>query len=141
MSAKGFDLIPCTDVSYFYSNESSSAIEQRCIGHLRLDFGDGEEFWTSWWPHTADDANDAAFKAEFNALVGQLRKNLFKSRCHMYKYLADYPTPPLEGDFPRSYGYRVRTARCEYYIRCMPEKGNYNAHIYCYLPEENPFLN
>lgn len=138
MPANEFNLIPCTDVPYFFFHEPDSTIEQRCIGHLRMDFGDGEEFWATWWPHTADAYHDEVFSVEFEQLVQQLRRNLFKSRRHMYKYLADHPTPPLEGDFLRSYGYRVRTAQFDYFIRCMPEKGNYNAYIYCYLPEENP---
>lgn len=136
MATKKFNLIPCTDSLYFYSNQPTSAIEQRCIGHLRMDFGDGEEFWTTWWPHTADAHNDEAFRAEFGKLAQQLRKNLFKSRRHMYKYLADHPVTPLENTCPYSYGYCVHTKRYSYFIRCMPERGDYNAYVYCYLKAE-----
>ena len=130
MGRRHFVLCPCSESSYFYSHCEES-IERRCIGHLRLDFGSGNEFWTSWWPHAAHDQNTMDFKAEFDTLVKQLRKGLFKSRAAMYKYIADHPATVLEDNPPRYYGYSVHTARYAFYIRCTPERGNYS-YIYCY---------
>lgn len=127
-----FDLRPCSESDCFYSSHSEDPIEQRCIGHLRLDFGSGNEFWTSWWPHTAHRHNDAAFKAEFSELINHLRKSLLKNRASMYKYLAEHPGALLEESTPRVYGYCIHTGSHSYYIRCTPERGNYS-YIYCYL--------
>lgn len=130
MGRRHFVLCPCSESSYFYSHCEES-IERRCIGHLRLDFGSGNEFWTSWWPHAAHDQNTMDFKAEFDTLVKQLRKGLFKNRAAMYKYIADHPATVLEDNPPRYYGYSVHTAYYAFYIRCTPERGNYS-YIYCY---------
>lgn len=131
MAQPAFALEPSLDAAMFYSG---SPAEPRCIGHLRVDFGSGHEFWTAWQPHAAHAPNDAVFKTELDALVNVLRKSLFKSRAHMYKYIADHPVPPLAA-VCRAYGYSVHTSICDYYIRCMPEPGDYNAYVYCYLKE------
>lgn len=131
MSQPVFTLEPSLDAAMFYSG---SPAEPRCIGHLRMDFGSCQEFWTSWWPHAAHAHNDDVFKTELDALIKALRKDLFKDRAHMYKYIADHVVPPLE-EKPRTYGYYVHTEKHAYFIRCLPEPGNYNAYIYCYLEE------
>lgn len=131
MSEPAFIISPSADASLFYSGSSAEA---RCIGHLRIDFGCGREFWTSWYPHAAHAHNGAAFKAELNDLMNTLRQTLFRDRAHMYSHIAEHPAPPLEPG-RRAHGYIVRTERYEYFIRCMPEPGDYNAYVYCYLKE------
>lgn len=132
MSKTVFPLFPDGDVELFYSN---SSCEARCIGHLRMDFGSGSEFWTTWWPHAAHAHNDAVFKAEFDALINQLRLKLFKNRTSMYAYLAEHPAQLLETGAVRSYGYRAQSKHYCYFIRCTPEPGNYNGYVYCYLTD------
>lgn len=129
MEKKRYMVLPGGDEELFYSGNSR---EGGCVGHLRGDFGRGDEFWTTWWPHN-EDLNTQPFKDELNPLVNQLRPNMLKNRARMYKYLADHPVKPLEKALSRSYGYRVLTERYEFYIRCMPEPGDYNFYIYCYL--------
>ena len=131
MSQPVFTLEPSLDAAMFYSG---SPAEPRCIGHLRMDFGSNQEFWTCWWPHDAHAHNDDVFKAELYALILALSKDLFKDRAHMCKYIADHPVPPLV-ESPRTYGYCVHTEKYAYFIRCLPEPGDYNAYIYCYLEE------
>ena len=67
-------------------------------------------------------------------MIQVLSKDLFKDRAHMCRYIADHPVPPLEAD-RRAYGYIVCTEKYAYFIRCLPEPGDYNAYIYCYLEE------
>ena len=131
MSQPVFTLEPSLDAAMFYSD---SPAEPHCIGHLRMDFGSGQEFWTCWWPHAAHAHNDDVFKTELDALIKALRKALFKDRAHMRRYIADHPIPSLE-EKPRTYGYCVHTEKYAYFIRCLPEPGDYNAYIYCYLEE------
>ena len=116
----------------FYSNNNA---EVCCVGHLRGDFGNGQEFWTTWWPHNEDRFNTQAFKDDFYPLVDELRKNLLKNRAGMFKYIADHPSLPQNDNSPRSYGYHALTERYAYYIRCMPGRDNYNFYFYCYLRE------
>ena len=131
MSQPVFTLEPSLDAAMFYSG---SPAEPHCIGHLRMDLWSGQEFWTSWWPHSAHAHNDDVFKTELDALIKALRKALFKDRAHMRRYIADHAVPPLEKD-PRTYGYCAHTEKYAYFIRCLPEPGDYNAYIYCYLEE------
>ena len=117
----------------FYSNGPA---ENRCIGHLRGDFGkSGDEFWHSWFPHAADSRNDEPFKAELKALVDSLRKSLLKSRVFMQKYLREHDSLMLESGIITSRGYTVTTESYEYYIRCQPQPGDYNFYIYTYVRE------
>lgn len=129
MSQKRIELKPTGDVELYYSD---SRFEPQCIGHLRMYFSDGKGFQTSWWPHTANSCNSGAFKEELGFLVNVLRKTLFKSLAAMYRFLADHPSILLDEKSPRAYGYCVRTDHYSYYIRCVPERGNYS-YIYCYL--------
>ena len=132
MKKSSYDILPGGKVGLFFSTDMGEA---RCVGHLRGDFGSGEEFWTSWWPHNDDRFNTQDFKDDFYPLVNALRRNLLKSRAAMYKYIADHPSAVLEDSTPRSYGYRVHTEKYSYYIRCMPERGDYNVYVFCYLRE------
>ena len=127
-----FALKPEGDKQLFYSNNNA---ESRCVGHLRGDFGSDQEFWTTWWPHNDDRFNTQEFKDDFYPFVDALRKNLLKNRAGMFKYIADHPSLPLEDNSPCSYGYHATTERYAYFIRCTPERGNYNFYIYCYLRE------
>lgn len=115
----------------FYSDGPA---EDRCIGHLRGDFGKGgDEFWNSWFPHAADTRNDDSFKEEFDALINALRKNLLKSRVFMQKYLREHDSLLLESGIITARGYMVTTEQYEYYIRCQPQPGDYNFYVYAYV--------
>lgn len=134
MNRSEMNITPCADVSRFYSS-SDPELERICIGHMRFDFGSGSEFWSSWQPHSADDRNDAAFKAEFNGLVKVLRRSMLKSRIDLNHYIYQNPSETLESGYCEYYGYRVLTEHYAFYLRCTAERGNYN-YIYCYLRED-----
>ncbi|MBR1683647.1 MAG: hypothetical protein IJ708_00810 [Clostridia bacterium] len=117
---------------YYSDNEA----EERCIGHLRGDFGSGgTEFWTTWFPHAAADRNDKSFQDEFSSLVKILRRNVLKNRFLMQKYLREHDSLMLESGIITSRGYMVTTEQYEYYIRCQPQPGDYNFYIYAYVRE------
>lgn len=120
------------DKKMFYS---STPAENRCIGHLRADFGGtGREYHSSWYSHTAEKYNDAHFRKVFNATVKELHKNLLKNRASMRKYIRENPTDILEYN-PDVHGYMKEVDKYEFYIRCTPEPGYYDAYIYCYIKE------
>lgn len=114
----------------FYSGDN--AILPR-IGHVRADFGsNGVEFWHSWFPGDASALNTAEFRAELHVLVESLRVDLLSSRDGMRQYLRVHPGLFLEDSYTRVIGYRMRTQKYVYYIRCAPSRGNYDCYIYCY---------
>ena len=59
------EIISMTPQERMYSYSQSSQIEAQtgCIGHLRGDFGAGQEFFTSWFEHRGEYKTDE-FKAE-----------------------------------------------------------------------------
>ena len=83
--------LKCADTeqkSLFYS-DCEPTLRNACIGHVRMDFGSGNEFWTSWWGNR-EDMNDSAFKAELNDVVNTLRKDgLLKNRYEMQSACAN----------------------------------------------------
>ena len=123
---------PNGTVAMFYS---STPAENRCVGHVRIDFGrDGTEFWHTWWPHEAcDRLKNARFTADLDDVIYELRKNLLKSLKGMRKFITDNKGARLDDGV---YGYHVETEQFEFFIRCIPYLGDYNAYVYCYAKEE-----
>ena len=74
--------IKCADPeqhSMFYS-DCEPALRNACVGHLRMDFGSDNEFFSTWWENRGDLKNNA-FKSELNDVVNELRTGgLLKNR-------------------------------------------------------------
>ena len=75
------------DRLYVYRQSTQLEGQTGCIGHLRGDFGDGQEFYSSWFDHHGEYKTDE-FKVKFNEVVNTLRKKdgLFFSRDSMSKF-------------------------------------------------------
>lgn len=116
---------------------SGSAEEQACIGHLRGDFGSGTEFWTTWWDHN-EELKGQEFKDELDAVVNALWKDgPLKNLSSMERYCwshAQARMSPASGT--NYYGFRVDTEKHRYYLRFLPQRGNYNFYIYCYQTDK-----
>ncbi len=111
--------------------------EQARIGHLRGDFGCGTEFWTTWWGRH-DELKGQDFKDELDDLVNTLRKDgPLKDLSTMQRFCWDHPQARMSPEASsRSYAFRVDTAQHCYYLRCIPERGDYNFYLLCYRTEE-----
>lgn len=126
--------IKCGDAeqkSMFYS-DCEPALRNACVGHLRMDFGSGNEFYSSWFG-SRDDLNDSAFKAELNEVVNELRKEgLLKNRREMQQFCYAHQSLNLD----ESCGFSVETDSHLFLLRCRPECGNYDCYCYCYNKRE-----
>ena len=116
---------------------SGSDEEQACIGHLRGDFAQGTEFWTTWWDHQ-EELVDQDFKDELDSVVNALRKNgplknLSAMQSFCWKHKQAQMSPESGKDY---YGFRVDTPKRRYYLRFLPLRGNYNFYIYCYQTDK-----
>lgn len=98
------------------------------IGHMRLDFGSGRQFYGTWFGNNSE-LNDDEFKAEFNEMTKLLRNDLLKDRSAMGKYIREHSSLDL-GD--RGNGYKIQTDEHAYYLRCKPQPGDYECYCYCY---------
>ena len=126
--------IKCADAeqkSMFYS-DCEPALRNACVGHLRMDFGSGNEFYSSWFG-SRDDLNDSAFKAELQEVVNELRKDgLLKNRREMQRFCDARQSLNLD----ESCGFSVETNSHLFLLRCRPERGNYDCYCYCYDKRE-----
>ena len=110
---------------------SGSKAEAACIGHLRIDFSKGNEFWSTWWPHKGEvegRLNDAEFKGTIDHVVNAFRKHLLQSRSNMQSYLKKLPTEQLD----EWQGFKAECNGYDFYIRCKPQAGDYDCYCYCY---------
>ncbi len=116
---------------------STSLQEQARIGHLRGDFGCGTEFWTTWWDQH-EEFKSQDFKDELDDLVNTLRKDgPLKDLSTMQRFCWDHPQARMSPEASsRSYAFRIDTERHRYYLRFIPERGDYNFYILCYRTEE-----
>ncbi len=126
--------IKCADAkqkSMFYS-DCEPALQNACVGHLRMDFGSGNEFYSSWF-ESRENLNDSAFKAELNEVVNELRKEgLLKNRREMQRFCDAHQSLNLD----ESCGFSVETNSHLFLLRCRPERGNYDCYCYCYDKRE-----
>ena len=127
-------LLKCANAeqkSMFYS-DCEPTLRNACVGHLRMDFGSGNEFWSTWWGNRID-LNDSAFRAELDEVVNGLRKDgLLKNRSVMQKYCSHHQSLNLN----ESYGFSVETDNHIFLLRCHPVQGNYDCYCYCYNKRE-----
>ncbi len=117
--------------SMFYSS-CDHALRNACVGHLRMDFGSGNEFYTSWWQNRLD-LNNKQFRDEFDDVMSYLRKiGLWKSRSEMHRICSEKKSLALD----ESCGFSVETDNHVFLLRCNPVQGSYDCYMYCYNKRE-----
>ena len=109
------------DRLYAYNQSSQLEGQTGCIGHLRGDFGSGQEFYTSWFDHRSEYKTDE-FKAELDEVVNTLREKdgLFFSRGSMTRFCYQNPEAEIEGNYCAEYGFKVQMPQHTYMLRCNP---------------------
>lgn len=119
--------------SMFYS-DSESKLGNACVGHLRMDFGSGNEFFSTWWGNRAY-LNTQKFRDTLDSLVSELRKTgLLRNREEMQHYCDTNPSLCLD----ESYGFSVETDEYLFLLRCRPRRDNYDCYCYCYNKNKLP---
>lgn len=112
---------------------SESRLEKACIGHLRIDVDGCGKLWTSWWPHSAAQKyNRPPFRAEFDALINALQRELFRDQAKISGILSGIGVARMEDE--RYYVFHIETDDYRYYFRVYPGKGDYS-YCYCYAKE------
>lgn len=122
------------DRLYAYNQSSQLEGQTGCIGHLRGDFGSGQEFYTSWFDHRREYKTDE-FKAELDEVVNTLREKdgLLCTRGSMTRFCYQNPEAEFEGNYCAEYGFKVQTPQHTYMLRCNPNYGDYNFYLYAYV--------
>ena len=119
------------EAGLFYSDEKQDEV-LGTVGHLRIDFGSGgKSFWSTWWPHNADQLNTLEFKRELQQIVDTLRRNgPLQSLSAMSSYCWTHGGEISTND--RVYGYIAETEHYRFCLRCTPRPGDYQGYLYCY---------
>ncbi len=122
-----------TEHRYGYTQSQQLMGQTGCIGHLRADMDtNGKGFFTTWDDHFSH-FGSPEFREEFNQVIGELRKGngILSNRDNLTKYC--YGNPDSKQD--DHYGVRVDTQEHTYMVRLNPNRGEYNAYVYCYVRE------
>ena len=121
---------------YAYKQSSQLEGQTGCIGHLRGDFGNGQEFYTSWFDHRREYKTDE-FKAELDEVVNTLRAQdgLLSSRDSMDKHCDQHPETGFEKNYCSEHGFKVQTPHYTYLLRCNPNYGDYNFYLFAYVTQ------
>ena len=107
-------------------------IAEACVGYLRMDFdSSGNGFHHTWFGQN-DTLNDRRFIKEFDEVIDTLRHDLLSGRSGMEKYNHAHEGLEIVNWGIHGKGYRVETEQNVYYLRCMPQRGDYDCYCYCY---------
>ena len=126
-----FELSPASNEQGFCFTHYNSPSDRACIGHLRGDFGEtGTTFHHTWWPHNAH-LITPSFNTELKDVITGLRQNgLLKDRKTMLARSMRFRTAIIPTEGRNTMAFRIETPEHLFYLRCIPNKGEYN--FYCY---------
>ena len=125
-------ICPEREQSVMFYSDSNTDFSSALVGYLRIDFGRGEEFWTTWHENSYS-LNDSEFRQELDDAINGLReKGLLKNRSEMEKFCRDKISLPLG----ESHGFSVETDHHTLFLRCLPRAGEYDCYCYCYNTQE-----
>ena len=115
---------------WFYTSEREQ--ERGCIGHLRFDFGHGEEFYTTFWPHPENEVNSPGFSEELDDVINYLRKkgNPLSNLREAGRLCWTNEGSRLSDNDPY-YGFMVETEDFLYMVRLSSSRGWYS-YVYCF---------
>ena len=126
-----FELSPASNEQGFCFTHYNAPSDRACIGHLRGDFGEsGTGFHHTWWPHNAH-LITPSFNTELKDVITGLRQNgLLKDRKTMLARSMRFRTAIIPTEGSNTMAFRIETPEHLFYLRCIPNKGEYN--FYCY---------
>lgn len=126
-----FEFSPASNEQGFCFTHYNAPSDRACIGHLRGDFGEsGTGFHHTWWPHNAH-LITPSFNTELKDVITGLRQNgLLKDRKTMLARSMRFRTAIIPTEGSNTMAFRIETPEHLFYLRCIPNKGEYN--FYCY---------
>lgn len=125
---------------YSYTQSQQIMSQTACIGHLRGDFDWGQSFYTTWSDHNAALKTDE-FKAELNNVVAALREKdeLLSNLKTMSNYCWKHMDAKMETSSCNEFGFKLKTEKYTYLLRCNPNVGDTNFYIYIYVTQPLEF--
>lgn len=121
---------------YTYEQSHQILMQTGMIGYLCGNFGDGQEFYTTWFDQN-EVRKTSAFQTELDEVINCLRfdnaygKMLF-SRDSMTAMCAAFSGSTFDVDNHLEYGIRVETPQYAYLFRCDPSEKTSSFYCWCY---------
>lgn len=131
------DSLKIEERKYTYAQSTQLRGQTGSIGHLRGDFGSGEQFFTTWDEHDSR-LKTPEFSSELDEVINELRSDdcvLLASRRSMVDFARKHPESGFKGSYTTEYGFRIDTDKFSYLLRCNPMQGDYNFYCFCYQKE------
>lgn len=122
-----------SEEQYLSYSPSSGEHNPKLIGHMRGDFGSGQEFYHSWVDYQPA-FNTPEFKADFQKAVDTFRKTVLKDIYTMSRFCNQYRKALIENS-NNAHCFKANSEKYQYFLRATPRKGEYNFYIHCYLKE------
>lgn len=118
---------------YTYEQSQQLRGQTGSIGHLRGDFGHGNEFYTTWYDHIPS-LKTQEFKDDLDMVINTLREKgrLLHDLSSMQNNVWNQPESRFEEGYSRSCGFRADTEHYAFLLRCTPMRGEYNFYCFCY---------
>lgn len=120
--------------NYSYRQSQQISMQTGLIGHLRADMDSNGFGFFSDWNDFRESLKNEAFKAEFDDVINELRKE--GGFLHDRKVLSKFCDSHAESAFHNGrdeYGFRVDSDHYSYMMRLNPNRGEYNLYCYCYV--------
>lgn len=117
---------------------SSEERNPKLIGHMRGDFGSGQEFHHSWFDYQPA-FNTPEFKADFQKAVDTFRQTVLKDIYTMSRFCNQYRKALIENS-NNAHCFKANSGKYQYFLRATPRKCEYNFYCYCYLKEPERVL-
>lgn len=129
---------------FLFALDETDAVCKHKIGYVRGDFGStGTAFYHTWWPCN-DEMNTGDFKAELQRVVDELRSDaglILKDRRSMLDYCCKHSSNRIQSSWnTETFGFKVRTEKYMFYLRCFYGRGDYNFYIHCFTIEAEKMI-
>ena len=110
--------------------------DTRHVGHMRADFdATGIGFFHTWWEGPAAAHNNQEFKAEFDSLIGSLRKEYLKDLKSMEKHCWKHSELRIPGGYRQMFGVIAESEKHLFAIRMTPYLGEYQVYAFGFIKE------
>ena len=121
---------------YTYAQSQQILTQTGMIGYLRGDFGNGQEFFTTWFNQNEARKN-TTLHDELDAVINSLRFDdaygkMLSGRNRMATICAEHQGSAFDADGHLEYGIRAETQQYAYLFRCNRNDKAYSFYCWCY---------
>lgn len=109
-------------------------VPRRKLGHLRADH-DGYRWWNTWWV-SHQELMTKALADEINRTYEQLiAKDALKDLPTLIRFCNAHPEACGDREFHQEYNFYLEGKACDFWVRLITRKGDYNMYLNAFIKE------